>query len=174
MYNREAELKELLQTIVKQKFSGSFEVIVVDDGSDIKCQELIDQFGSVIPVTYYYKQNTGPGDSRNYGMDRATGDFFIILDSDVLLPEQYLQLVDESLKKEPVDAFGGPDSAHESFTARQKAISYSMTSFLTTGGIRGNKLMLDKFQIRSFNMGLSKKAFVSSGGFSRQSFWRRY
>jgi len=123
------------------------------------------EFSDKLNISYYYKENTGPGDSRNYGMKLAKGNYFLILDSDVLLPEYYLEEVDTFLSKDYYDCFGGPDAAHESFTDLQKAINYSMTSLLTTGGIRGNKQTVNKFQPRSFNMGLSKAAFLESGGF---------
>ena len=117
-------------------------------------------------ISYFYKANSGPGDSRNFGMKNAKADYFIILDSDVLLPEDYILNIKNNFKQEYVDCFGGPDRAHQNFSAVQKAINYAMTSFWTTGGVRGNKHHRKGFQPRSFNMGLSKKAFLKSGGFS--------
>ena len=67
-------------------------------------------------------------------------------------------------------AFGGPDASHPSFTPVQKAISYSMTSFFTTGGIRGGKAKLDKFYPRSFNMGIRRDVYLQLGGFSKMRF----
>lgn len=165
VYNRPEEIRELLQSMLKLQFSGSFEIVIVEDGSNISSEEVVKSFNEQLNISYYYKENTGPGDSRNYGMKLAKGDYFLILDSDVLLPEDYLEKVDSFLKLNYVDCFGGPDAAHESFTDLQKAINYSMTSLLTTGGIRGNKQAVNKFQPRSFNMGLSQRAFEQSGGF---------
>ena len=120
---------------------------------------------------YYNKENSGPGQSRNYGAERAEGEYLLILDSDVVLPKGYLQAIDEELDREPADAFGGPDCAHDSFSDTQKAISYSMTSFFTTGGIRGGKKKLDKFYPRSFNMGIRRDVYQQLGGFSKMRFW---
>lgn len=165
VYNRPTEVKELLYSLAKQDFRKSFEVIVVEDGSTETCEREIAAFPN-LDIRYYVKENSGPGLSRNFGMERASGDYFIILDSDVILPTFYLSTVYDALKVNFTDAFGGPDAAHPEFSSLQKAINYSMTSFLTTGGIRGKKKGLGKFQPRSFNMGISKKAFQSTGGFS--------
>ena len=165
VYNRPEEIRELLQSMLQLHFSRSFEIVIVEDGSSVSSEEVIMEFSDKLNISYYYKENTGPGDSRNYGMKLAKGNYFLILDSDVLLPEYYLEEVDTFLSKDYYDCFGGPDAAHESFTDLQKAINYSMTSLLTTGGIRGNKQTVNKFQPRSFNMGLSKAAFLESGGF---------
>ena len=165
VYNRPEEIRELLQSMLQLHFSRSFEIVIVEDGSIVSSEEMIMEFSDKLNISYYYKENTGPGDSRNYGMKLAKGNYFLILDSDVLLPEYYLEEVDTFLSKDYYDCFGGPDAAHESFTDLQKAINYSMTSLLTTGGIRGNKQTVNKFQPRSFNMGLSKAAFLESGGF---------
>jgi len=165
VYNRPEEIRELLQSMLQLHFSRSFEIVIVEDGSSVSSEEVIKEFSDKLNISYYYKENTGPGDSRNYGMKLAKGNYFLILDSDVLLPEYYLEEVDTFLSKDYYDCFGGPDAAHESFTDLQKAINYSMTSLLTTGGIRGNKQTVNKFQPRSFNMGLSKAAFLESGGF---------
>ena len=142
-------------------------MVIIEDGSTRSSQEVINDFQNELSISYFQKPNTGPGDSRNYGMKRARGDYFIILDSDCVLPSSYLQIVAHNLQQTYVDCFGGPDAAHESFSLIQKAINYAMTSFLTTGGIRGNKKAVDKFQPRSFNMGISKKAFIATSGFGK-------
>ncbi|WP_026837939.1 glycosyltransferase [Gillisia sp. JM1] len=165
VFNRPDEIRELLESMKELDFDGSFEIVVVEDGSSISSEEVLEDFKDKLNISYYYKENTGPGDSRNYGMKLAKGNYFLILDSDVILPKNYLQEVDSFLSTNYYDCFGGPDAAHESFTDLQKAINYSMTSLLTTGGIRGSKQAVNKFQPRSFNMGLSKKAFLESGGF---------
>lgn len=165
VYNRPDELEKLLKSLEKLNFERSFEVVIIEDGSTSKSDKVCSRFRESVNISYYFKPNSGPGDSRNYGMSRAQGDYFIILDSDCLIPENYLNEVDEFLKNDFVHCYGGPDAAHESFTDLQKAINYSMTSFLTTGGIRGGGEQLGKFQPRSFNMGLSKKAFEDTGGF---------
>jgi len=165
VFNRPDEIRELLVSLKELDFNSSFEIVIVEDGSTISSEEIIKDFEDSLNISYYYKENTGPGDSRNYGMKLAKGNYFLILDSDVILPPNYLQEVDSFLTSNYYDCFGGPDSAHESFTDLQKAINYSMTSLLTTGGIRGNKQAVNKFQPRSFNMGLSKTAFLESGGF---------
>lgn len=146
-------------------FSGAFEVVIVEDGSTISSEEVVKSFKGKLDISYYRKPNSGPGDSRNFGMKKARGSYFLILDSDVILPPHYLVEVENELRKEFVHCFGGPDAAHEGFSDLQKAINYAMTSFLTTGGIRGGQKRVDKFQPRSFNMGLSKEAFLASGGF---------
>lgn len=165
VYNRPQELQELLESMGKLRFDRPFEVVVIEDGSTESSEQLVHQFKHLLSLSYFQKENTGPGDSRNYGMQRAKGDYFIVLDSDCVLPEQYLEEVDKELSQAHVDFFGGPDDAHASFSAVQKAINYSMTSFFTTGGIRGNDKQLQRFQPRSFNMGMSKRAFETSGGF---------
>ena len=167
VYNRPQEIKELLESMRQLDYDKLFEVVIVEDGSKLNCETVIREYSESLNINYYQKENSGPGDSRNFGMKRAGGNYFLILDSDVLLPPEYLKKVEEHLEKDFVHCFGGPDAAHEGFTAVQKAINYSMTSFLTTGGIRGGKKMLNEFQPRSFNMGLSKEAFESSGGFGR-------
>jgi len=165
VYNRPDEIDELLQSLTKQTFTEPFEVVVVEDGSTISSKEVIGKYAHNLDISYYEKPNSGPGDSRNYGMRKAKGNYFLILDSDCILPSQYLVEVKNALQKTDVDCFGGPDAAHESFTNVQKAINYVMTSFLTTGGIRGSEKSVDKFQPRSFNMGLSQKAFKATQGF---------
>ena len=164
IYNRPDEIDELLESLTKQTFSNNYEIVIIEDGSAITCKHIIEKY-SDLNVSYYFKPNSGPGDSRNYGMNVAKGDYFIILDSDCIIPSTYLQTVHEELSTDYVDCFGGPDAALDSFSNIQKAINFTMTSFLTTGGIRGGSEKLDKFQPRSFNMGLSKKAFEVSKGF---------
>ena len=165
VYNRPDEINELLESMIHQTFKKDFEVVIVEDGSTINSQKVVEEFSDRLTISYFYKENSGPGNSRNYGMKRAHGDYFIILDSDCLLPPNYLTEVDTYLSQKYVDCFGGPDAALSSFTDVQKAINYSMTSFLTTGGIRGASERLSKFQPRSFNMGISKKAFEITKGF---------
>ena len=167
VYNRPDEIDELLASLFHQKYNQNFEIVVVEDGSSITCEDVVNKYIKTLNISYYFKQNSGPGDSRNYGMEQAKGDYFIILDSDCILPEYYLVEVDNFLKQNYVDCFGGPDAAHESFSDVQKAINQTMTSVLTTGGIRGASEKLGKFQPRSFNMGISKKAFIASGGFGK-------
>lgn len=166
VYNRPKEVDELLQSITNQDFDETFEVLIIEDGSKDTSEKVVERFKDLLQVAYFFKENTGPGGSRNFGMQKAKGDYFIILDSDVLLPKNYLKEVNSQLEKNFTDAYGGPDAAHPNFTALQKAINYSMTSFLTTGGIRGKKKGVGKFQPRSFNMGLSRKAFENTNGFS--------
>ncbi len=165
VYNRPNETYELLQSFLALETSTPFEIVIIEDGSDILSNNIVEKFTDKLDISYYFKKNSGPGDSRNYGMKKAKGNYFIILDSDCLLPKHYLLAVQKSLNTNYVDCFGGPDTAHKSFTLLQKAINFSMTSFITTGGIRGRKNSVNTFQPRSFNMGLSKKAFLASGGF---------
>lgn len=166
VYNRPDEVQELLDSFKALDGDFLYEIVIVEDGSSIDCKFVIEKYTNDLDISYYTKPNSGPGDSRNYGMKKAKGNYFIILDSDCLLPPQYLSIVYSYLSSTYVDCFGGPDAAHQSFTNLQKAINFSMTSFITTGGIRGGGNDTDaKFQPRSFNMGLSKKAFIASAGF---------
>lgn len=167
VYNRPDETDELLASLTQQNYSGNFEVVLVEDGSAIDSRSIVEKYQEQLDIAYYYKSNSGPGDSRNYGMRKAKGDYFIILDSDCIIPADYLRIVDQYLQEKYVDCFGGPDRALASFTDVQKAINFAMTSFLTTGGIRGGSERLSKFQPRSFNMGISKKAFIASDGFGK-------
>ena len=169
VFNRPDEVDELLQSLVCQTLKD-FEVVIVEDGSQKPCKDVCDKYAGRLDVKYFLKNNSGPGQSRNYGAERAKGEYLIVLDSDVVLPEGYLKAVDDELRREPADAFGGPDCAHDSFTETQKAISYSMTSFFTTGGIRGGKKKLDKFYPRSFNMGIRRDVYKRLGGFSKMRF----
>ena len=170
VYNRSQEIDELLESLNRQIYTNLFEVIVIDDGSSDKSDIIVDKYKDTLDIKYFYKENSGPGESRNYGMQQANGNYFIILDSDVLLPKNYLTEVFRSLENNFTDAYGGPDAAHESFTQIQKAVNYAMTSFLTTGGLRGSETKNKKFQLRSFNLGLSKKAFQITRGFAKQNF----
>lgn len=169
VFNRPDEVDELLQSLTAQTLRD-FEVIVVEDGSSLPCKEVCDRYIDRLDLHYHMKKNSGPGQSRNYGAERSRGEYLIILDSDVVLPEGYLAAVQSELADTGADAFGGPDRAHSSFTDVQKAISYSMTSFFTTGGIRGGKKKLDKFYPRSFNMGIRRDLFLQLGGFSKMRF----
>lgn len=169
VFNRPDEVDELLESLTRQRVTD-FEVLVVEDGSSVTCEEVCRKYADKLDLHYFMKPNSGPGQSRNYGAERAAGEYLIILDSDVVLPEGYLAEVGRELAREPADAFGGPDAAHSSFTPTQKAISYSMTSFFTTGGIRGGKKKLDKFYPRSFNMGVRRADYLRLGGFSKMRF----
>ena len=165
VYNRPQEVDELLESLCAQTLKD-FEVVVVEDGSTEKCDLVCEKYKDRLNLNYYFKTNSGPGPSRNYGAERSHGDYLIILDSDVIVPENYLEIIKEELDREPCDAFGGPDSAHPSFTPIQKAINYAMTSFFTTGGIRGGKRKMDKFYPRSFNLGIKKSVYEALEGFA--------
>ena len=164
LYNRPQESKELLSTLCKQTYM-QFEVLVIEDGSVNDAKDIVASFENKLDVKYFYKENSGQGFSRNFGFERAKGDYFIIFDSDILVPSDYLETVKDYLFEHQLDAFGGPDAAHESFTPVQKAISYAMTSPFTTGGIRGNKKHIGQFHPRSFNMGISREVYEKVGGF---------
>lgn len=169
VYNRPDEVNELLESLTLQT-CNDFEVVVVEDGSSIPCQEVVEKYSDRLDIHYYNKPNSGPGQTRNYGAERSHGEYLIILDSDCILPPGYFEAVEKELQSSPVDAFGGPDRAHASFTDIQKAINYSMTSFFTTGGIRGGKKKMDKFYPRSFNMGVRRSVYQTLGGFSKMRF----
>ena len=169
VYNRPDEVDELLGSLLHQE-EKDFEVIVVEDGSQVPCGDVCQRYAGQMELRYYEKPNSGPGQSRNYGAERAAGEYLLILDSDVVVPPGYLKAISEELERQPADAFGGPDCSPPSFTDIQKAISYSMTSFFTTGGIRGGKKKLDKFYPRSFNMGIRRDVYLRLGGFSRMRF----
>ena len=169
VYNRPNECEELLESLTHQT-QRYFEVIIVEDGSSVPCREVVERYADKLAVQYYDKPNSGPGQTRNYGVERANGEYVIILDSDVVLPEGYFAAIDAELAANPCDAFGGPDRAHESFSTTQKAINYAMTSFFTTGGIRGGKAKLDKFYPRSFNMGVRREVYQALEGFSAMRF----
>ena len=169
VYNRPDEVDELLESLTHQTRTD-FEVVIVEDGSSIPCQDVVDRYKDRLAVRYYQKANSGPGQTRNYGVARAEGEYVLILDSDVVLPEGYVAAVERDLAARPTDAFGGPDRAHASFTPMQKAINYAMTSFFTTGGIRGGKKKMDKFYPRSFNMGVRREVYQALEGFSAMRF----
>lgn len=169
VYNRPDEVDELLGSLAVQTFRD-FEVIIVEDGSSVPCKGVVGDYRDRMDIHYYYKPNSGPGQTRNYGAERSRGEYLLILDSDCILPEGYLAAVEAELRREPADAFGGPDRAHDSFTSVQKAINYAMTSFFTTGGIRGGKKKMDRFYPRSFNMGIRAEVYRALGGFSRMRF----
>lgn len=165
VYNRPDEISELLESLTLTTYKFPFEVVVVEDGSTIPCTAVVDQYRSKLAISYFQKPNTGPGDSRNFGMKQAKGEYFLIFDSDCIIPANYLQAVLVELETSYVDCFGGPDQALATFSPIQKAINFAMTSVITTGGVRGGSEAITKFQPRSFNMGISKKAFEASGGF---------
>ena len=164
LYNRPQEIDELLATLTKQTYT-QFEVLVIEDGSVIDAQRIVEKYKNKLDISYYVKPNEGQGFTRNYGFARAKGDYFVVFDSDCLIPDDYLEIVRSYLFEHKLDAYGGPDAAHESFTPIQKAISYSMTSPFTTGGIRGNKNHIGQFHPRSFNMGISREVWENTGGF---------
>lgn len=169
VYNRPVEVKELLESMVQQTLN-TFEVVIVEDGSEEKCDQVCNAYQDKLDLKYFFKTNSGPGQSRNYGFERAKGNYCIFLDSDCVLPPKYFEIVKNILKSDYVDAFGGPDKAHADFSVLQKAINYSMTSFFTTGGIRGKSEKFDKFYPRSFNMGYSRNVFEATKGFSKLRF----
>lgn len=169
VYNRPNEVEELLDSLTRQS-ETNFEVVIVEDGSKETCQHVVEAFKDKLDVSYSYIPNGGPGNARNYGTKQSKGDYLIVLDSDCILPPDYIKSVNKELKETGADAFGGPDKASDSFTDVQKAINYSMTSFFTTGGIRGGKKKMDKFYPRSFNMGVRQEVYQALGGFSRMRF----
>jgi glycosyltransferase involved in cell wall biosynthesis len=164
LYNRPVEINELLDSLCQQSYRN-FEVLVIEDGSVNDAKDIVDSYRDRLKLSYYFKQNSGQGFSRNFGFERAKGDYFVIFDSDIIVPTNYLSVVRAGIAQLGLDAYGGPDAAHESFTPIQKAISYAMTSPFTTGGIRGNKKHVGQFHPRSFNMGLSRKVYEKVGGF---------
>jgi Glycosyltransferases, probably involved in cell wall biogenesis len=169
VYNRPDEANELLDSLTQQSYTD-FEVIIVEDGSKIPCKDIVDKYNDRLSVRYFMIENSGPGPARNYGVSQSKGKYVIILDSDCILPPFYLKQVDHSFKHYNADAFGGADRAHKDFSATQKAVNYAMTSFFTTGGIRGSEKKLDKFYPRSFNMGLRKSVYEALGGFSQMRY----
>ncbi len=169
VFNRPGETRELLKSLSLQT-NRNFEVILVEDGSTESSESVVEEYRKVLNIRYFFKENSGPGPSRNFGCEKASGSYVIFLDSDCVLPENYVQIVRETLESSYTDAFGGPDRAHKDFTKFQKAINFSMTSFLTTGGIRGGNEKMEKFHPRSFNMGFSKEVYETTGGFSAMRF----
>ncbi|GAB3885030.1 glycosyltransferase [Spirosoma agri] len=165
IFNRPDELRELLVSLTRQTYTN-FEVVVVEDGSTIKSDGVVDLFTNQLAIRYFFKENSGQGFTRNSGFERASGDYFVIFDSDALIPPHYFATVNQRLQTDWLDAYGGPDAAHPDFTPVQKAISYSMTSPFTTGGIRGSKKNLGgTYHPRSFNMGLSRQVWETIGGY---------
>lgn len=164
VYNRIDEVKELMESLAEQT-NKDFEVIIVEDGSTEPCREEVESFAPRVDCSYYYKSNEGRSIARNYGIEHAKGDYFVFFDSDCVIPPAYFEKLDAALAQQPLDCFGGPDAAHESFSDVQKAINFAMTSFLTTGGIRGGKIKLEKFTPRTFNTGFSRKVWEKVGGF---------
>ena len=164
VYNRPAEVDDLLQSLAEQSCQD-FEVYLVEDGSTVRCDNVAARYNDRLDLHYHYKENEGRSIARNYGIERATGDYFIFFDSDCVIPPQYFETLKQELEREYVDCFGGPDAASDDFSDVQKAINFSMTSLLTTGGIRGGKVQLEKFVPRSFNMGYSRKVWEKVGGF---------
>ena len=165
VFDRPQEIRELLESLIKQT-NQNFEVIIIEDGSNHTLRARVADFKEKLNIQYFYKQNTGPGDSRNFGVTKADGTYLIFFDSDCLIPKEYFETVEDYLNSDWLDLYGGPDRAHKDFSALQKAIDYSMTSFFTTGGIRGHRKSASTFQPRSFNMGISREAWNSIGGFS--------
>lgn len=164
LYNRPQEIDELLHTLTQQTYSR-FEVLIIEDGSTIDAKNIVDSYADRLDIKYFFKENGGQGFARNFGFEQAKGDYFVVFDSDCLIPIDYLEIVKNYLLEHQLDAYGGPDGAHPSFTPMQKAISYSMTSPFTTGGIRGNKKHIGQFHPRSFNMGISREVWERTGGF---------
>jgi glycosyltransferase involved in cell wall biosynthesis len=169
VYNRPQEVSELLASLSLQTYKD-FEVIIVEDGSQIRCDQVVDQFRDLLRIQYFFKPNSGPGPSRNFGFGHAKGNYFIVFDSDCIIPPTYLEVVEKSIHANGWDAWGGPDKAHEDFTVIQRAMGYTMSSVLTTGGIRGGTKRLGWFQPRSYNMGLSRTVFERTGGFQFSHF----
>lgn len=164
VYNRPQEIRELLQSLTSQTIRD-YEVIIVEDGSTIRCEADIDHFRDKLKIQYLYKPNSGPGPSRNEGAKLASGNYFVFFDSDCIIPPHYFEAVEKGLREQNLDGWGGPDRAHSDFTSLQRAMGYTMASVLTTGGIRGGKKHVGWFQPRSFNMGLSRKVFEITGGY---------
>ncbi len=169
VYNRPNEVDELLESLTKQTYKN-FEVIIVEDGSSILCKDIVDNYAKELDIKYFFKENTGPGFTRNYGAEQASGEYLIMFDSDCIIPEKYIEIIEKELAKTNVDAFGGPDKALDTFTPIQKAINYSMTSFFTTGGIRGGKKKIDRYYPRGFNFGIRRSIFDILNGFSKMRF----
>ena len=164
LYNRPQEIDELLHTLTQQEYTN-FEVLVVEDGSSLDARSLVESYQYTLNIRYFVKENEGQGFTRNFAFKEAKGDYFVMFDSDCLIPTDYLATVKAHLEQNWLDAYGGPDAAHPSFTPTQKAISYAMTSVFTTGGIRGNKKHVGQFHPRSFNMGISRAVWEKTGGF---------
>ena len=164
VFNRPEEVEELLESLSKQSFTN-FEVLIIEDGSTKRSEAVFEKYAGRLSIQYFFKPNTGPGPSRNFGFEKARGNYFVVVDSDCTLPPEYFEMVDKHLASKPLDAWGGPDRGHEKFSSLQRAMAYTMSSFLTTGGIRGGKNKSGSFQPRSFNMGMSRKVWEKTGGF---------
>ncbi|MDR2557142.1 MAG: glycosyltransferase [Bacteroidales bacterium] len=162
VYNRPDEIEELLSSLAHQT-DMDFDIVIVDDGSTLKCEDVCKKYANRLNINYFFKPNSGRSETRNYGIERATGNYFIVFDSDCIVPPQYIETVRACLKDDYSDCYGGPDNADASFSDTQKAINYAMTSFFTTGGIRGGKK--SGFSPRSFNMGFSREVYEKVGGF---------
>ena len=169
LFNRPQEIDELLESLTKQTVKN-FDVIVVEDGSDVKAENIIEKYKDVLDVKYFFKENSGPGTTRNFGAEKSGKDYFIFFDSDCIIPEKYMETVSKRLETQYTDCYGGPDAAMPTFTDVQKAVNYSMTSVLSTGGIRGGSEKAGKFHPRSFNMGFSREVFSKTGGYSKMRF----
>lgn len=169
VFNRPQEVTELLTSLKQQTFRN-FEVIIVEDGSTVRCDQVVDQFRDLLHIQYFFKPNSGPGPSRNFGFAHAKGEYLVVFDSDCIIPSNYFDVVEKSIQDNGWDAWGGPDKAHADFTTIQRAMGYTMSSVLTTGGIRGGKKSLGWFQPRSYNMGLSRKVFDATAGFKFSHF----
>ncbi len=165
VYNRPDELDELLLSLTEQTFRN-FEVIIVEDGSQVTSESVYEKYSAKLSIQYFYKPNSGPGPSRNIGFQQAKGEYFVVFDSDCILPSTYFEIVEKCLSSEALDAWGGPDRGHDKFTPLQQAMAFTMSSLLTTGGIRGGKNQASRFQPRSFNMGISRAVFEKTGGFN--------
>lgn len=167
VYNRPHEVNELLESLSLQT-NKNFEVILIEDGSSITSETIYERFADKLSIHYFFKPNSGPGPSRNFGFERAKGEYFVVFDSDCVVPDHYFETVDNFLQSESLDAWGGPDRGRQDFTHLQQAMGFTMSSILTTGGIRGGKQK--GFQPRSFNMGISRKVFEQTGGFKFDRF----
>lgn len=164
VFNRPQEVEELLESLISQYYKN-FEVLIIEDGSILRCDDVVDRYRDKLSIQYFFKPNSGPGPSRNFGYAHARGEYFIVFDSDCIIPPEYFNAVEHALQTERLDAWGGPDRAHQNFTPIQRAMGYTMSSVLTTGGIRGQQKHVGWFQPRSFNMGISRKVFEATGGF---------
>ena len=169
VYNRPDEVNELLSSLTKQTYRD-LEIIIVEDGSTERCDKIVDQFRDLLRIQYFFKPNSGPGPSRNFGFSHARGEYLVVFDSDCIIPSEYFDVVEKSIHNHEWDAWGGPDKAHEDFTTIQRAMGYTMASVLTTGGIRGGKKRIGWFQPRSYNMGFSRKVLEATGGFKFSHF----
>lgn len=162
VYNRPQEVSDILESLTKQTVQ-TFEVILVEDGSEVTSEKVFEQYASKFSMQYIFKPNTGPGPSRNVGFEKARGKYIVVFDSDCILPPHYFEAVGKFLKDEGTDAWGGSDRGMSDFTTLQQAMAFTMSSSLTTGGIRGGNKKT--FQPRSFNMGMSREVYEKTNGF---------